>query len=86
MTNVACPPVDEMKLVLPDFLRTEFIGRTVKIRSEPSDGADIGACGSLGVISAIEFLDHHHSKFGHRDLLVTKHYRFTTDAAPVHYA
>jgi hypothetical protein len=68
-------PVNEMKLVLPNLLRPQLIGRAVEICGEPSDGADIGACGSLRVISTFEFLERPDSKFGHRDLLVTKHYR-----------
>src|SRR5215471_15881078 len=40
-------------------------------RSEPPDSVNIGACGSLGVIAALEFLERHFSKLGHRDLLVT---------------
>src|SRR5215472_7996612 len=60
-----------MQLVLPNLQRTELIGRTVKVRSEPPDSVNIGACGSLGVIAALEFLERHFSKLGHRDLLVT---------------
>jgi hypothetical protein len=66
----------QMNLVLANFLRAQLVRRTMEICSEPSDGADIGACGSLGVIATLEFLERPHSKFGHRDLLVTKHYRF----------
>jgi len=39
--------------------------------SECFDGADVIACGSFGVITTLEFLQHDSSQMGHRDLLVT---------------
>ena len=33
------------------------------------DGAKVAIYGSLGVITALEFLQHHFSEMGHRDLL-----------------
>src|SRR5690348_7054993 len=65
-----------MQLVLPNLQRAEQIGRTVKMRSEPPDSADVRACGSLGVIAALEFFERHLSKLGHRDLLVTHTIRY----------
>src|SRR5260221_6955411 len=34
--------------------------------------ADVVACGMLRVITTLEFLQHHFSEMGHRDLLVTQ--------------
>ena len=36
------------------------------------DGAKVTIDGSLGVITTLEFFQHHFSKMGHRDLLVTQ--------------
>ena len=38
------------------------------------DGAKVTIDGSLGVITTLEFFQHHFSKMGHRDLLVTQTY------------
>src|SRR5437588_12245634 len=35
------------------------------------DCADVGTCGMLSVITALEFFQHYFSEMGHRDLLVT---------------
>src|ERR1051325_10051027 len=43
----------------------------MEILGESPDGSDISMCGSFGVITALEFLEHLFSKLGHRDLLVT---------------
>src|SRR4051812_28970052 len=61
----------QIQLVLPNLDRAELIGRAVKIRSELPDGGDVDTCGSLGVITSLEFLERPFSKMGHRDLLVT---------------
>ncbi len=61
-----------MQLVLPDLQRAKLIGRTVEVRGEPRDRVSVRPCGSLGVIAALEFLERHFSKLGHRDLLVTQ--------------
>jgi len=63
--------LEEMQLELPNFLYTESLWRAVEVFSKLLDGSDIGTCGSLGVIPALEFLEHPFSKLGHRDLLVT---------------
>ena len=36
------------------------------------DCADVGTCGMLSVITALEFFQHYFSEMGHRDLLVTQ--------------
>src|ERR1035438_6483142 len=60
-----------MQLILPNLQRAELIGRPVKVRGEPTDSVNVRLYGSLGVIAALEFLERHFSKLGHRDLLVT---------------
>src|SRR5215469_700782 len=65
-----------MQLVLPDLQWAELIGRTMKVRGEPPNSVNVGACGSLGVIAALELIERHFSKLGHRDLLVTHTIRF----------
>jgi hypothetical protein len=62
---------EEIDLVLPDMLDAEPVWRAVEVGGEPPDGTDVSTCGSLGVITALEFLEHPFSKLGHRDLLVT---------------
>src|ERR1035437_2173651 len=62
----------QMQLVLPNLQRAEVIGRTVKVLGEPPDSVNVRPYGSLGVIAALEFLERHFSKLGHRDLLVTQ--------------
>ena len=58
-------------LMMTGYQRAELIGRTVKVRGEQPDSVNVRAYGSLGVIAALEFLECHFSKLGHRDLLVT---------------
>src|ERR1700721_119147 len=36
--------------------------------------ADVTACGSLRIITTLEFFEHHFAKSGHEDLLVTRQY------------
>jgi hypothetical protein len=47
---------EQVDLVLADMLDAELIGRAVKTLGELPDGADVSACGSLGVVTALEFL------------------------------
>ena len=75
-----------MQLVLPDLQWAEKIGRTVEVRGEPPDSVDVRVCGSLGVIAALEFLERHFSKLGHKDLLVTHATSIVFAAASVDYA
>jgi hypothetical protein len=59
-------------LELTNVLRTELIGRAVKVCGEPPDGTDVDDRGSLRVIAALELIEHLLAKTGHRDLLVTR--------------
>src|ERR1035441_6444004 len=55
-----------MRLVLTDVLRTELVGRALKITREVLDRLDVAVSGSLSVIATLEFLEHHFAKVGHR--------------------
>jgi hypothetical protein len=65
------PFLHQMKLILADVLAAEQVRGAMEVSGEPPDGTDVGTCGSLGVITALEFLEHPFAKLGHRDLLVT---------------
>src|ERR1035438_3656094 len=59
----------------------------MEVLGEPPDRTDVGKCGSLRVITALEFLEHPFAKLGHRDLLVTQTYLLAaSDASPCHHA
>jgi hypothetical protein len=47
-----------MGLILPDFLGPELVRRLVKIRREITDDANVDCCGTMGVITGLEFLQH----------------------------
>ena len=47
---------------------------TVKKPKEIFNYADVEACGIFRIITTLEFLQHHFSEMGHRDLLVTQTY------------
>jgi hypothetical protein len=48
----------QMGLILPDLLGPKLVRRLVKIRRELADDSDVGSCGTMGVITALEFLQH----------------------------
>jgi hypothetical protein len=50
--------IDEVQLVLADVLRAQLLGRVMEVFGEPPDTRDIGMCGSLRVITELEFLKH----------------------------
>jgi hypothetical protein len=57
--------------------RWAYNGAVLEVKKEIADYfdcADVRTCGSLGVITTLEFLQHHFSQMGHRDLLVTQTY------------
>ena len=47
---------DQVKLKLPDVVRSEFIGWTFEISGELPQCADVRGYGTLGVITTLEFL------------------------------
>ena len=46
----------QMGLILPDLLGPELVRWLVKIRRELADDSDVDFCGTMGVITALEFL------------------------------
>ena len=60
-----------MHLVGANLLRSELIRRTVEVPGECSHHLHVRGYCSLGVITTLELFQHHLSKMGHRDLLVT---------------
>ena len=60
--------VEQVRLVLSDLLRSELLGLQ-KMLGELTDDSNVGCCGTMRVIAALEFLHHLLSKLGHRDLL-----------------
>jgi hypothetical protein len=66
------PDAEHMGDVFADLLRRELVGRAVEEARKLLDGSQVGARGRFGVIMTLEFLEHHFSKMGHRDLLVTR--------------
>ena len=45
---------------------------------------DVAVYGSLGVITTLEFFEHHFAKSGHEDLLVTRQYPDHIDTVHLH--
>jgi len=58
-----------MGLILPDLLGPELVGRLVKVLRKLADDPDGGFCGTMGVITTLEFVQQLFAKLGHRDLL-----------------
>jgi hypothetical protein len=47
-----------MGLMLPDLLGPELVRWLVKICREIADDSDEGFCGTIGIITTLEFLQH----------------------------
>jgi hypothetical protein len=47
-----------MSLILPDLFGPQLVGRLVKIIGKLADDSEIGFCGTMGVITALEFFQH----------------------------
>ena len=52
----------------------ELIGWTLKMLGEIPQRADVSVYGTLGIVTTLEFFQHHFSKLGHKNLLVTQIY------------
>jgi hypothetical protein len=50
---------EELGLVFADVPRPQTIRRAVKVLGEPLDEANVTLCGSLRVMTTLEFLQHH---------------------------
>src|SRR4029077_18208033 len=62
----------QLGLIFANVPRAQAVRRTVESSSKIFECADVVACGMLRVITTLEFLQHHFSEMGHRDLLVTQ--------------
>src|SRR4051794_14668452 len=62
---------EQMGLIGTDVFRPKLVGALSEVSRELLNGVDVGSYGILGVIATLEFVQHHFSKMGHRDLLVT---------------
>jgi hypothetical protein len=58
-----------MDLIRADVLRPKLIGALLEERRELLDGADVASYSVLGIVSTLEFVQHHFSKMGHRTSL-----------------
>ena len=58
-----------MGLILPDLLGPEFVRRLVKMLRKIPDDANVGFCGTMGIIMTLEFFQRLFAKSGHGDLL-----------------
>jgi hypothetical protein len=58
MLRHAVQRLRQLSLILPDLFGPELVGRLVKILGELADDPEIGFCGTMGVITALEFLQH----------------------------
>ena len=50
---------EELRLLLADVLRSWAIRRAAEVLGEPFDEANVTPCGSLRVMTTLEFLQHH---------------------------
>src|ERR1700739_1967615 len=66
------PLLKQLGLVFANVPRPQAVRRTVESSREIFDCADVTACGSLRIITTLEFFEHHFAKSGHKDLLMTR--------------
>src|SRR5205823_9212769 len=52
---------EELSLVLADVLRSQAIGRAAEVLGEPLDEANVTLCGSLRIMTTLEFFQHYFS-------------------------
>src|SRR6266850_156734 len=71
-TRRQLPLLKQLGLIFANVSRAQAIRRKVESSSKIFHCADVVACGMLRVITTLEFLQHHFSEMGHRDLLVTQ--------------
>jgi hypothetical protein len=63
---------EQVRGIFAYLLGAELVGRTVEETREVLDGSHVRARGRFSVVTTLEFLEHHFSKMGHKDLLVTR--------------
>ena len=64
--NSEFPLAEQERLILAEVFWTELIGRPLEVTCEIFDGLEVDAYRSPGVITTLEFLEHHLAKMGHR--------------------
>ncbi len=69
------PVAEQVSSVFADVCRAELVGRTVKMAREVLNDSEVGAPGGIGEVTTLEFVEHHLSKMGHKNLLETRPYR-----------
>ena len=75
----------QVRLVFADMLLAQLIRAAMEVFGEFSHSAEVGLRSTLRVITTLEFLQHHFSLLGHRDLLVTQRYRVLCPTADPSY-
>ena len=68
------PLREQFRLVFADVLRTQAVRGSFEVSGKIFNCIDVTVYGILGIITTLEFLQHHFSQMGHRDLLVTQTY------------
>src|SRR6516165_12500464 len=63
--------------------RAQAIRWTVEVASKVFHCADVGTCGIVSVITTLEFLQHHFSESGHKDLLMTRKFILRAWQSPI---
>src|ERR1019366_414425 len=66
------PLLKQLRLIFANLLRPQAVRREIESSSKIFHSANVTARGIFRVITALEFLQHHFSQMGHRDLLVTQ--------------
>jgi hypothetical protein len=64
------PLTEQVKLVLPDMLRTKPAGSTSEVFGKLLDRKQIGSCGARGIVATLEFFEHPVSKLSHKKYLL----------------
>jgi hypothetical protein len=62
---------EQVHLIFANLIGAQPVWRTAEVFHESLNDLDVGSYGILSVVATPEFLQHHLSKTGHRDLLVT---------------
>ena len=62
---------EQVGLILPEMFLVQLIWRFAKIGRELFDGLKVILYSGFSEVTTLEFLQHHFSEMGHRDLLVT---------------
>ena len=53
------PVAQQVELKLPDVFRAELVGRPMEVLRELPQSIDVGCYSSLGIVTTLEFVQHH---------------------------